>query len=164
MAEILIVEDERIVAEDIKERLKNLGYTSSVAPSGERALQEAGKASPDLVLMDIVLGGTIDGIEAAQVLHSLDIPVIFLTAHADEKTLEQAKLTEPYGYLVKPFEDRELHATIEMALYKHKMEKRIKESRQQLITTLKSMGDAVIVTNEEGVITFMNPVAEAHTI
>ena len=72
MAEILIVEDERIVAEDIKERLKNLGYTSSVAPSGERALQEAGKASPDLVLMDIVLGGTIDGIEAAQILHSLE--------------------------------------------------------------------------------------------
>ncbi|MBU7046575.1 MAG: PAS domain S-box protein [Theionarchaea archaeon] len=163
MAEILIVEDERIVAEDIKERLKNLGYTSSVAPSGEKALQETGKTSPDLVLMDIVLGGTIDGIEAAQILHSLDIPVIFLTAHADEKTLEQAKLTEPYGYLVKPFEDRELHATIEMALYKHKMEKRIKESRQQLITTLKSMGDAVIVTNEEGVITFMNPVAEALT-
>ncbi|MBU7018447.1 MAG: PAS domain S-box protein [Theionarchaea archaeon] len=164
MAEILIVEDERIVAEDIKQRLKNLGYSSSVASSGEGAIQKAEKDTLDLVLMDIVLGGKIDGIETAQTLHSqFDIPVIFLTAHADERTLEHAKLTEPYGYILKPFEDRELHASIKMALYKHEMEKKMKKSHQQLITTLKSMGDAVIATDKEGVITFMNPVAEALT-
>ncbi|MDH3675232.1 MAG: PAS domain S-box protein, partial [Anaerolineae bacterium] len=92
-----------------------------------------------------------------------DIPIIFVTAFADEKTLERAKVTEPYGYLLKPFEERELHTTIEMALYKHKMEQKLKESERWLSTTLNSIGDAVIATDIQGRITFMNPVAEALT-
>ncbi len=134
MTRILVVEDERIVAEDIQKRLQNLGYTiPSVASSGEEALQKVEEDNPHLVLMDIVLGGEIDGIEAAKHVRSrFDIPVVFLTAYTDEKTLERAKTTEPFGYLVKPFEDRELHAAIEMALYKHKMDKALQSERDKL--------------------------------
>ncbi|MBU7046712.1 MAG: response regulator, partial [Theionarchaea archaeon] len=164
MVKIVIVEDESIVAKDIKKRLQNLGYTvSAVVSSGEEALEVA-EGNPDLYLMDIVLRGEIDGITAAEHLRTqFGIPVIYVTAYADEKTLGRAKMTEPYGYILKPFEDRELHTAIEMALYKHEMEKKLRESQQWLSTTLKSIGDAVIATDTEGVITFMNPVAEALT-
>lgn len=164
MVRILIVEDESIVAKDIKKRLQNLGYSvSAVASSGEEAVEKA-RDHPDLVLMDIVLRGDMDGIAAAERISSeVGIPVVYVTAYADEKTLQRAKTTEPYGYILKPFEDRELHTTIEMALYKHEMEKRVRESEQWLATTLKSIGDAVIATDTHGVITFMNPVAELLT-
>ncbi len=164
MVKIVIVEDESIVAKDIKKRLQNLGYTvSAVVSSGEEALEVA-EGNPDLYLMDIVLRGGIDGITAAERLRTqFGIPVIYVTAYADEKTLGRAKMTEPYGYILKPFEDRELHTAIEMALYKHEMEKKLRESQQWLSTTLKSIGDAVIATDTEGFITFMNPVAEALT-
>ncbi len=165
MRSILVVEDERIVAQDIKKRLEDLGYTVlSVVSSGERAIQKAEKEDPDLVLMDIVLKGKLDGIEAAEHIRShFDIPVVFLTAYADEKTLERAKMSEPYGYVVKPFEDRELHAIIETALYKHRIEKKLRESEQWLSTTLKSISDAVITTKTKGIITFMNAAAEVLT-
>ncbi len=131
MARILVVEDERIAAEDIRRSLKDSGYTVSVVSSGEEALKKVGEV--DLVLMDIILKGTLDGIRTAQIIHSqAGIPVVFLTAHADEKTLREAKTAGPYGYLVKPFEDRELHATIEMALYRHEMEKKVRESKEWL--------------------------------
>ncbi len=131
MTEILVVEDELIVAEDIQRSLKDSGYGVSAVTSGEEALQKTDKV--DLVLMDIVLEGTMNGIEAAQYLHDqFDIPVVFLTAYADEKTLKKAKMAKPYGYLVKPFEDRELHATIEMALYRHEMEKKVEENKKWL--------------------------------
>ena len=161
MVAILIVEDESIVAKDIKMRLKNLGYTvSAVVTSGKEAIEKA-REKPDLVLMDIVLRGDTDGIAAAETIRTqIGIPVIYVTAYADEKTLQRAKITEPYGYILKPFEDRELHTTIEVALYKHRMEKKLRESQQWLFTTLKSIGDAVIATDTRGLISFMNPAAE----
>jgi PAS domain S-box-containing protein len=126
-ARILVVEDEIIVAEDIKKRLEELGYAvSSAVSSGKEALNRVEEDTPDLVLMDIVLEGEIDGIEAADCIRSqYYIPVVYLTAYADEETLEKAKVTGPYGYIIKPFTDRELHSTIEMALYRNQLEKRI---------------------------------------
>jgi CheY-like chemotaxis protein len=119
---IMIVEDIRLIAEDIKVSLTNLGYAvTAVVSSGEEAVQKAAQDRPDLVLMDIVLSGKMDGIETAQqMLSRYNIPVIFLTAYSDEKKLERAKAAEPFGYIVKPYNDRELHATIEMALHKHR--------------------------------------------
>lgn len=163
--QILIVEDEGIVAADIEESLKSLGYeVAAVAPSGEEALKKIEEKKPDLVLMDIILKGTMNGIEATNEIHSrFDIPVVYLTAYADEEVLERAKVTEPFGYIIKPFEDRELYTIIEMALYKHKVEKKLKESEEWLSTTLKSIGDSVIATDEKGCVKFMNPVAQSLT-
>lgn len=160
--QILVVEDENIVAMEISDRLKQMGYQiCKVTSSGESAVEFAQKLTPDLVLMDIMIKGEIDGIEAAaQIRNNFDIPIIYLTAYTDESTLERAKMTEPFGYIIKPFIERELYTTIEMALYKHKMERRLKESEQWLATTLKSISDAVITTDEQGRIRFMNPVAE----
>jgi len=121
---ILVVEDERIVARDLQRRLQRLGYTvCAIAASGPEAMAYAAQTKPDLILMDIVLPGPMDGIEAvAQIRAHADIPVIYLTAHADEDTLQRAKTTEPFGYLLKPFDTRVMQTTIEMALYKHHME------------------------------------------
>ncbi|RMF02808.1 MAG: response regulator [Chloroflexi bacterium] len=162
---ILVVEDESIVALDIKSRLLNLGYNvSALVSTGEEAVLTAARLKPDVILMDVKLRGEMDGIDAAEKIKTtLDIPVIYLTAYADEITLHRAKLTESYGYLLKPFEERELTATIETALYKHRTEKKLKENEQWLSTTLTSIGDAVIATNKEGLIRFMNPVAETLT-
>jgi PAS domain S-box-containing protein len=164
-AKILIVEDENIVVLDLQMRLNSLGYAvAAVAATGQEAIKKAGETRPDLALMDINLKGEMDGISAAEQLRArYDLPVIYVTAFADEQTLERAKITEPYGYLLKPFEERELHTTIEMALYKHKMERKLKESERWLATTLNSIGDAVMATDIQGRITFMNPVAEALT-
>lgn len=164
-ARIQVVEDESIVALDIKDNLEILGYNVvAVESSGEQAIQKAIETRPDLVLMDIRLKGEMDGIQTAQQIRvELGTPVIYLTAYADEATLERAKITEPYGYILKPFEERELHTTIEMALNKHRMEKRLKESERWLATTLKSIGDAVIATDAQGCIKFMNPIAETLT-
>lgn len=164
-AKILIVEDENIVAFNIQNRLEGLGYTvTAVTSSGEVALQKIAETCPDLVLMDIKLKGTLDGIQAAeQIRNEFQIPVVYLTAYTDEETLNRAKLTEPYGYILKPFEARDLGTTIEMALYKHMIERQLREREQWLATTLKSIGDAVITTDSQGLVTFMNPVAEALT-
>ncbi len=164
-ANILIVEDERIVAKDIEERLKDLGYRVSASVStGKKALEEAEALQPDLILMDIRLKGNMDGIETADTIkRRFDIPVIYITAYADDVTLERAKVTEPFGYILKPFNERDLHSTIEMALYKHKVEKRIREDEEWLSTTLRSIGDGVITTDMLGKVTFMNPVAESLT-
>jgi hypothetical protein len=164
-ARILIVEDESIVALNIKNRLEGLGYAVvATSSSGEAAIQIVAQSLPDLVLMDIKLKGTIDGIEAAaQIRAHFQIPVVYLTAFSDEETVERAKLTEPYGYILKPFEARDLCTTIEISLYKHQMEQQLREREQWLATTLKSIGDAVITTDSEGLVTFMNPVAETLT-
>jgi CheY-like chemotaxis protein len=117
---ILVVEDEHIVARDIKTMLEGLAYTAETAGSGEEALKKAADLRPDLILMDIVLKGDMDGIDAAALVRDrLQIPVIYLTAHADERTVQRAKLTAPYGYILKPFEERELYITIELALFRH---------------------------------------------
>jgi CheY-like chemotaxis protein len=130
---ILVVEDENIVALDIKNRLKKLGYSvPSIASTGEEAIRKAEITSADLVLMDIMLKGDVDGIEAAERIRELyDIPVIYLTAYADEKILERAKLTQPYGYISKPFKEKDLRTNIEMALHKHKMEKKYTEEKNK---------------------------------
>ncbi|MBI2871615.1 MAG: response regulator [Chloroflexi bacterium] len=164
-AKILIVEDEAIEALDIQQRLVKLGYPHpDVVYSGEEAVKRAGEIHPDLVLMDIMLPGEIDGVTAAaQIRTRFDIPVVYLTAYADEDTVRRAKVTEPYGYMVKPFQERELHINIEIALYKHKMEGELRESREWFATTLRCIGDAVIATDKDGKITFMNQVAESLT-
>ncbi|HEY9830317.1 MAG TPA: ATP-binding protein [Stenomitos sp.] len=164
-AKILIVEDESIVAFNIQDRLERLGYTvTGVSSSGESAVQKVEETRPNLVLMDIKLRGIIDGIQAAeQIRKQFQIPVVYLTAYTDEETLDRAKFTEPYGYILKPFEARDLGTTIEMALYKHQIEQQLREREQWLATTLQSIGDAVITTDAQGLITFMNPVAETLT-
>ena len=161
MVKILVVEDEHIVAMDLMSRLRNLGVPGS-ASSGEEAIEKTGKYRPDLVLMDIFLNGQMDGIQAAgQIRARYNIPIIYLTAYADSSTLQRAKITEPFGYVLKPFEERELLTTIEMALYKYRIEQRLKDSERWLGTTLKSIGDGVVATDQDGRVKFMNPVAEA---
>jgi len=161
----MVVEDESIVALDIEHSLRSLGYAvPALAASGEEAIEKAGEIRPDLVLMDITLKGNVDGVEAAEHIRlHYDIPVVYLTAHADDTTLARAKITEPFGYILKPFEDRQLHITIEMAFYKHKMERKLRENEQWLAAILRSIDDAVIATDTGGFISFMNPQAEALT-
>ena len=159
---ILVVEDENIVAKDIVDRLRHLGYrVCGTASTGADAVELTRRERPALVLMDIMLKGPMDGIEAAGIITSqCDTPVIYLTAYADESSLQRAKQTEAFGYLLKPFEERELHVTIEMALFKHQMESKVRESEEWLSAVLRSIGDAVIATDTAGTIRFMNSVAE----
>lgn len=126
---VLVVEDEFIVAEYIKKSLERMGYcVPSIASSGEEAIEKAKIHKPDIVLMDIKLEGEMDGIMAADVIKSrYNIPIIFLTAYSDDKILQLAKITEPFGYILKPFRERELRINIEIALYKYEAEKRLKE-------------------------------------
>jgi two-component system response regulator LytT len=146
---ILVVEDESIVAKDIQHSLKKLGYSvPSVENSGEDAIDSAGQHRPDLILMDIMLKGEISGIEAAQQIKDrYQIPVIFLTAYADESTLSKAKVTEPYGYIIKPFKEIDLHTSIEMALYKHGKEQEVRKERDlySSIVLDKSADDCIFV-------------------
>ncbi|MEH1871028.1 two-component system response regulator [Nostoc sp.] len=164
-ANILIVEDEMIVAMDIQSRLRKFGYTVlGLADSGEEAIKKAADNSIDLVLMDIHLKGKMDGVEAAEIIYNIfKIPVIYLTANADESTLNRAKNTEPFGYILKPFKEKELKFTIEITLSKHRTEKKLKQNEQWLTAVLKSIGDAVITSDESGTVTFMNPMAEELT-
>ena len=120
-AQILIVENDNIIVMELRDRLQSLGYAiAAVASYGEEAIEEAEKTHPDLVLMNIRLKGHIDGIEAAEEIRDrFDIPVVYLTALTDQDTLQRAKMTEPYGYIIKPFSARQLQATIKMALGKH---------------------------------------------
>jgi PAS domain S-box-containing protein len=164
-ASILVVEDEHIVAKDIATRLQRRGYNVvAIAATAGEAIEEAGRHRPDLVLMDIMLKGDVDGITAADKIRDLyGLPIVYLTAYADDNTLQRAKVTDAFGYILKPFEERELSITIEMALYKHRMEARLRESERWLATTLRSIGDAIIAADTRGAITFMNPVAEQLT-
>ena len=161
----MVVEDESIVAMELKDRLNVLGYESFGAfSSGEQALAKVGEILPDLILMDIMLKGKLDGIQTAQkIREKYNIPSVYLTAYSDNHTLQRAKITGPFGYLLKPFEERELHTTIEMALYKFKMDKKLVESEKWFSTTLKSIGDAIIATDAQGKIKLLNPLAEELT-
>jgi PAS domain S-box-containing protein len=162
---VFIVEDNNIIVMELEGRLEDLGYIpAGHATNGADAVAEVARLRPDLVLMDIRLRGPMDGIAAARRIRSeTGIPIIYLTAHADKKTLERAKLAEPFGYLIKPFDERELHSAIEVALYKHGMEQKLQESRQWLTTILKSIGDAVIATDTAGNVSFLNDPAIALT-
>lgn len=140
-AKILITEDEGIVAADIEDRLRSLGYqVTATCSSGAEALRKIEETKPDLVMMDIMIQGDMDGIETAAIVRSkYQLPVIYLTAYSDDATFQRAKITEPFGYLLKPFEEKELRTNIEMALYKHRMEK----ERDRLVTDLKQALNAV---------------------
>ncbi len=162
---ILVVEDESLVAKDIQNRLKKIRICCSYyCCFWEEAIKQVTEFCPDLVLMDIQLKGKMDGIEAAQKINiSWDIPVIYLTANADDTTLERLKGTNPFGYILKPFKEKELKTLIEITLTKHRLERELKQSEQWLTTVLKSIGDAVITSDRTGIVNFMNPVAEALT-
>ena len=159
---ILIVEDEKIIAIDLQRRLERFGYSVvGMAGEGEAAVSLALELSPDIILMDIMLAGKMDGIEAAKAIKAAkDIPFIFLTAYTDEKTLERAKEVEPYGYILKPFKERELYTTIDIALYKHDIERKLTRQERLFSAILHSINDGIIATDMDLNVQFMNPVAE----
>ncbi|MBK8612531.1 MAG: response regulator [Flavobacteriales bacterium] len=139
---VLVVEDESIVSKDIQHSLKKLGYNVvGAAATGEQAVKLAVETQPDIILMDIMLKGEMNGIEAAtQIRSETNIPVIFLTAYADESTLNKAKVTQPYGYIIKPFKEIDIHTSIEMALYKHKKEAEVLKERDLLFNLVEGQG------------------------
>jgi len=155
---ILIVEDEKILANDMQRSLENVGYTvTGIVFSGKQVLRRVKETQPDLVLIDIMLQGEMDGIEAADQIRSrFNIPVVYVTAYADEKTIEKVKRTEPFGYILKPFGDYELRGAIEMALYKHKVESQLKESEERNRDLVERAGIGILVHDQEGRFTYFN--------
>ncbi len=137
---VLVVEDEAIVSKDIQHSLKKLGYNVvGSASTGEKAIELATELKPDIVLMDIMLKGQLTGIEAAEEIKlRIDVPVIYLTAYADEGTLSRAKVTEPYGYIIKPFKEIDIHTSIEMAIYKHQKESEVRKERDLLYSLVEN--------------------------
>jgi len=146
-ASVFIVEDELIEAQDISQTLIDQGYSvAGIARTGELALEALIKKHPNLVLMDMHLAGTMDGVDTAERIRALyKIPVIFLTAYSDETLLERAKITEPYGYVLKPFDERELHSAIEMALYKHRTEEQAQENERTIRILANAIPDAIML-------------------
>jgi two-component system, cell cycle sensor histidine kinase and response regulator CckA len=160
---ILIVEDEGLIALDLRKKLEQVGYSvPMVVDNADDAILGVESLMPSLVLMDIRLRGPQDGIEAAdRIRRQFHIPVMFVTAHADRDTLERARITEPFGYIVKPFHSVDFRAQIEMAIWKHKMEQKLRVSEAWLSTTFRNVADALIATDSEGNIALMNaPAAE----
>jgi PAS domain S-box-containing protein len=164
-ARVMIVEDDRVVARDIRTQVSRMGHSVvGVTGSGEEAVTLAAAQQPDLVLMDIRLDGEMDGIEAAQRIRSKNrIPVVFLTAYGNEQIMRRASLTEPFGYLLKPFEEPQMRTVIQMALYKREAESRVRLGEKRYAATLASIADGVISTDEKGLVDFMNPAAEKLT-
>lgn len=159
---ILIAEDEAIVAVDIQSQLEAVGYrVLAVATSGQEARDLALEMRPDMVLMDIRLSGPLDGIDAAQAIRrKLDIPIVFLTAYADQETLQRAKATGPCGYLVKPFNERDLYATIEIALHKHQLELALRKRYHELLAILDAQRHGTVMLDAGGRISFLSKPAE----
>ena len=162
---ILVVEDEGLVAHDIESRLRKAGYqVVGIVGSGEEALESVDRIHPDLILMDIRLSGRLDGIETAALVQvRYGLPIVYLTAHSDRETLERAKITGPFGYITKPIGHGSLTSAIEIALYKHETERELRQQRGWLRTILHTMSAGVIVTNNTGLIQYLNPVAEELT-
>jgi len=162
---ILIVEDEGIIALDLKKKLEGLGYSvAAIADNAADALHCAEHLRPALVLMDISIRGDRDGIETAEEIRRwFHLPVMFVTSHSDQDTLERARITEPFGYIVKPFHGASLAPQIEMAIWKHRMEERLRASEAWLSTVVRNVADALIATNHEGDVVLMNAQAEALT-
>jgi PAS domain S-box-containing protein len=163
--QVLVVEDESTIAITIEDTLKSFGYSvPAIVCSGEQAIQKVAEMQLDLVLMDIRLEGSMDGVEAAEQIRSgFNIPVVYLTAYMDDSTVQRVMITEPFGFILKPFEPRELHIAIELALYKHRMEMKLKESEQLLSTILENIDDAVVSIDARGCINFINIAAEKLT-
>lgn len=159
---ILVVEDEAVMALDVRHRLGRLGYeVVGVAATGEQSLEMVEELEPDLVVMDIMLAGALDGVEAAaRIRERYGTPVVFLTALSDPATLRRAGAAGPYGYVIKPFETRELHTALEVALYKSRMEQRLTENERWMAITLKCLGEGLLSTDPAGLVRFVNPMAE----
>ncbi len=149
---ILIIEDEGLVAKDIQNMIRQLDYElPSVAHSGQDALDVLDELQPDLVLMDIGLRGGMDGIETAERIKAvIEVPIIYLTSYSDEDTLHRAKKTDPYGYIIKPFETIELKTTVEMALSRYRTEKQLREKENLFRETLEATIDGILVVNNKG--------------
>ncbi len=162
---VMIVEDESVISLDIKNSLMRLGYDiAGVAASGERALSKIESSRPDLILMDIHLKGEMTGIDVSeQVRSDFQIPIVYLTANADDSTFKEANQTDPYGYLLKPFEERELGIAIEIALHKHEKEQITRSSERWYATAFQSLSEAVVATDRHGDVIFMNALAESFT-
>ena len=162
---ILVVEDEKVLAVDIRNRLQNLGYTvPDITDSGEEAIKKVAETHPHLVLIDICLSGKINGVQVADIIqNNFDVPVLSLTEYSQDRTLHKQELTEPFSYILKPIAERDLHVAVEMALYKHEIEKKLEEKCQELTAIINSMGCAVIVCDTNGCVKIMNPVAEKLT-
>lgn len=143
---IFVVEDESIVSKDIQQSLKKLGFEiAGAASSGEKAVEKIEETKPDLVLMDIMLKGEMSGIDTAEIVkEKFNIPVIYLTAYADEGTLSKVKVTEPYGYIIKPFKEIDLLTSIEMALYKHGKEVEVIKERDFLYSLVEQKEEGVM--------------------
>lgn len=158
---VLIVEDEKIIALDLQRRLEKFGYSVvALAGTADEAVSAATEYIPDIILMDIMLGGERDGVDAAmEIKETLPIPFVFLTAYADERTVERAKQAQPVGYVLKPFKERELQTTIEIALYKARIDQKMHEQEQLFEALLNSMNDGLIAFNSRHTIQFLNPLA-----
>jgi PAS domain S-box-containing protein len=148
---ILVVEDEFITAADIVHHLEETGYeVPATADTGDAAIQKTAELRPDLILMDITLIGEMTGIEAAgKILELYGIPVVFLTAHSEESTVEKALASNPFGYVIKPFDPSNLRVSIEMALFKHAMEERLRESERTIRSLLDAIPDALLLIDDE---------------
>ncbi|MBE9594315.1 MAG: PAS domain S-box protein, partial [Proteobacteria bacterium] len=159
-AKILIVEDEAITGGDIQDRLEDFGYDApAIASSGEGAIKKAEEIKPDLVLMGIMLKGDMDGIEAAgQIRDRFDVPVVYLTAYIDEAKLEKIRVTEPYGYILKPCADMELRTAIEMALQRHKREKALRNAEQDWRNSFNSLEDVMLIIDRDYTIENINEI------
>ncbi len=160
-ARILIVEDSLIVAYHLRKTLELEGYNVvGIESAGESALQSIARQLPELVMMDIMLAGRMDGVEAAMQIRSRHrIPVVFLTALSDKDTIQRAKITEPFGYVTKPFEDREIFTVIEMALYKHSIEMKLRQSEEKYLSTVRAISDGVVTVDQNFTISYCNPSA-----
>ena len=163
--QILVVEDENIIATDIKDCLEHLGYSvPAIATTGAEAIAKATELSPDLILMDIRLKGDMDGIQAAeQIWGRMHIPIVYATGFSDRDTLERAKLTRPFGYILKPIEEQELYAAIETALHQYRANQQIQKREQWLTSVLRDIGDGVIVVDRHSRVQLLNLVAETLT-
>jgi len=162
---VLVVEDEVIVARDVLNMLQTLGYQAiSVTSNPEETIKTAKRELPHIVLMDIMLEGKLSGVEIADYIYTeLDIPIVYLTSYSDETTIQKAKKTEPFGYLLKPFEEQDLKTTIEIALYKFEMDRKLKNREKWLSTILKNIGEGVIATDKNGMVSFINRQGETIT-
>ncbi len=156
-ARILVVEDEELSALAIKKCLEGLGYeVPDVVASGEEAVEKSAALEADLVLMDIHLRGAMSGIDAAGLIRSSRVPVVYLTAYSDQDTLDKAKLTEPFGFIIKPFEEKSLEATVKMALSRSRGQKELRGSHDRMSAILFSTRDAIIVIQPNGTMEYVN--------